>query len=73
MRDDTPRWRRYLRFWGSDHVADVDEELRFHLESRVADLIADGMSPDAARREARERFGDVDRIAGTLRTLSEER
>jgi putative ABC transport system permease protein len=73
MHDDTPRWRRYLRFWGPDHAADVDEELSFHIESRVADLIAEGMSPEEARREARERFGDVDRISKTLHTLSEER
>ena len=71
--DDAPRWRRYLRFWGPDHAADVDDELRFHLESRVADLVAEGMSPDEARRVARERFGDVDRISRTLNTLSEER
>jgi len=25
-------WRRYLRFWGQDVRADVDEELRHHLE-----------------------------------------
>ena len=29
---DTPRWRRYLRFWGPDIDADIDDELRFHLE-----------------------------------------
>jgi putative ABC transport system permease protein len=71
--DEAPRWRRYLRFWGPDHAADVDEELAFHIESRVADLVAEGMSPEEARRVARERFGDVDRISKTLRTLSEQR
>lgn len=29
---DAPRWRRYRRFWGSDPVADLDDELTFHLE-----------------------------------------
>ena len=38
-RDREPAWRRYLRFWRSDATADVDEELRFHLESRVAERI----------------------------------
>jgi hypothetical protein len=31
---------------------DVDEELAFHLETRVQQLVARGLSPDAARPEA---------------------
>jgi putative ABC transport system permease protein len=54
-----PTWRRYLRFWGPDPAADVDEELQFHIESRVQEYIAHGMPPDAARAEALRRFGDV--------------
>jgi predicted permease len=53
-----PAWRRYLRFWGSNVQSDVDEELRFHLEMRVAEYSARGMSPDDARRLAERRFGD---------------
>lgn len=37
---------------------DIDEELRFHLESRAADFERDGMSADAARREARRLLGN---------------
>ena len=48
----TPAWRRYLRFWGSNVQSDVDEELRFHLEMRVAEYIARGITPDEARRLA---------------------
>lgn len=44
-----------------ERVADaVDEELRFHLEQRRAQLIADGLSPAEADAEVRRRFGDVD-------------
>jgi predicted permease len=39
---------------------EVDDELRFHLEQRIQAYIASGMSPEAARRAALERFGDVD-------------
>ena len=39
----TPRWRRYLRFWRANTRADVEDELRFHLEERVDFLIARGM------------------------------
>ena len=35
-----PAWRRYLRFWGPDVDADVDDELRFHIEACAADLAA---------------------------------
>ena len=54
-----PSWRRYLRFWGNDPRADVDDELRFHIESRVEEYIASGMTPDDARAEAMRRFGNV--------------
>lgn len=60
--------RRSLRFWGPDVDADVDDELRFHLEARAADLEAQGHAPEHARRVARERFGDVERVRGWLRT-----
>src|SRR5215204_4859041 len=39
--------------------AEVDDELGFHLERRIQDNINRGMSPEAARRAALERFGDV--------------
>ena len=62
----TPLWRRYLRFWGPDVEADVEDELRFHLESLAAELAARGHPPDEARRLAHARFGDV---AGVRRWL----
>jgi predicted permease len=36
---------------------EIAEELRFHLEERVRLLIADGLTADQARREARKAFG----------------
>jgi predicted permease len=45
---------------------DVDAEIAFHLEARVAQLTARGMSPDAARSEAHRRFGDVELARHTL-------
>jgi putative ABC transport system permease protein len=41
--------------------AEVDEEIRLHLERRTAELRAQGWEPEAARREARRRFGDIER------------
>ncbi len=36
---------------------EIDEELRFHLEEKERQLIADGLSPAQARRQARKAFG----------------
>jgi predicted permease len=63
-----PIWRRYLRFVRDDVDADVDDELRFHLEMRQRDFEARGLPPDQARRAARERFGDVAGVEQALRT-----
>jgi putative ABC transport system permease protein len=36
----------------------IDDELAFHFEQTIQDLIATGMTPEAARAEADRRFGD---------------
>lgn len=52
-------WRRYLRFWGPRAEADVDDELRFHIEMRVHDFMARGMSEPEAREATARRLGDL--------------
>jgi putative ABC transport system permease protein len=42
---EPPRWRRYLRFWGPDPAADVEDEFGFHLQERIDELVARGMDP----------------------------
>jgi predicted permease len=54
-----PRWWRYARLFGPDPAADVKDELRFHLEAKIEDLITLGWSPEAARQEAERKFGDL--------------
>jgi putative ABC transport system permease protein len=39
----------------------IDDELRFHVECRVDELLADGVTPDDARRIAQREFGDFAR------------
>jgi len=68
-----PLWRRYLRFLRPDIAADVDDELRFHLEMREADFRARGMTPEQARAAARRRFGDLDHHRRLLRRQDERR
>lgn len=54
-------------------VADVDEELDFHLEGRVEELIAAGWSPHDARSEAMRQFGDLKRYRDECRSIAEQR
>jgi putative ABC transport system permease protein len=61
-----PRWRQYLRLTKPNVAADVDDEIAFHVDMRVADFVRRGMSPDDARREALARFGEVSPIRGAL-------
>lgn len=49
--------------------AEIREELEFHIEMRAADNTAAGMSPHAAREDALRRFGNVERIERTCRTI----
>jgi len=52
-------WRRLGRIWGSAPEDDVDAEVAFHLDERAAELVATGLTADAARAQARAEFGDV--------------
>ncbi|MBX6365326.1 MAG: ABC transporter permease [Gemmatimonadetes bacterium] len=49
--------RRLVR--GERPDEELAEEFAFHLEMRVEENVARGMRPEAARREAERRFGDV--------------
>ncbi len=45
-----------------DPREEFDDELQFHIEQRTRDYIAKGMTPEAARRAATERLGDVSSV-----------
>jgi len=51
-----------LRLWKPSVQDEVHAEVRQHLEMMVEDLVARGVAPDEARRQALARFGDVERI-----------
>src|SRR5215207_7893346 len=57
--DAVRRIFRLPRRGAADLAREVDDEIRFHLEMRAAELSAAGMDPAAARAEALRRFGDV--------------
>jgi predicted permease len=55
-------WRRWINLpvrGPRDVARDVDAELQFHLEARADDLVAQGLSREAARAKALSDFGDV--------------
>lgn len=62
-----PIWRRDL----TDH--DFDDEVRLHMEFRAEQLQRGGMSADAARAEARRRFGAGDESHRALRSAAHRR
>ena len=64
--DRTLRWRRYLGFLRPNVPADVDDELAFHIQSRIERNLALGLTPDEARRDAIARFGDVAAVRSAL-------
>lgn len=53
-------WRHLLRH--EKQEAQLDRELNFHIEEKVADLRRSGLSEEEARRKVRQEFGDIDRI-----------
>src|SRR5262245_20578771 len=64
-------FRRVFRLGRVD--TDVDDELRFHFEMTVRELVRDGHTEDEARRIAERRFGDVEATRARLRAIDRER
>jgi predicted permease len=61
-------WQRLRALWRPRQLdADLEDEMRFHLEMREQSLRDDGHSESAARDGARRQFGNATRIKETLR------
>ena len=57
--------------WRRNPRRDIDEELRFHFDARIAELVAQGLTPDDARARAVAEFGDVDAVRADLKAIDE--
>lgn len=55
------------RWWTRKVEREVDEELKYHLERHMQDLIRGGMSPDEARHSALRDFGGVEQSKEQIR------
>ena len=53
--------------------SEVEEEIRFHLELRIAELVRQGLSPAEAREEAVRMFGDVERTERAMSAADQRR
>jgi predicted permease len=68
-----PRLKRvfHLDRFGKNLERSLDEEINFHLETRIAQLVADGRSPEEAREEALRRFGDRETVVQRCRRIDQ--
>jgi predicted permease len=66
------RWRRWRRVFRLDPAEEVDRELEQHLEQRVRDYVARGMSPADAKRAAHQRLGDLGHVREECKRLLED-
>lgn len=57
-------WKRFLHRKRSD--SELQDEIEAFLAEETADNEAHGMSPDEARRQARLKFGNVQRVRQSL-------
>jgi putative ABC transport system permease protein len=70
-----PGFKRLMRIERPGIAVDraVDDELRFHFEMTMKELVSAGMTPEEARREAERRFGDVAKTRDRLATIDHAR
>jgi predicted permease len=54
-------------------VREAEDEILFHLELRIKQLVASGMSPDEARAAAHRQFGDVAGVREQIIALDRQR
>ena len=70
---DEPLWRRYRDLVRRRPMADVDEEVRYHLEMRREEALRAGLDAERADAIARERFGDVNGVVAELYAIDTSR
>ena len=62
-------WLSKILHRGEEIDREIDEELRFHIETRSECYIQAGMTPEQARRKALDRFGNFDEIREAVREM----
>jgi len=62
-------WLTKIFHRGEEIDREIDEELRFHIETRIERYIQTGMTPEQARRKALDRFGNFEQIRQAVREI----
>ncbi|MCA1615407.1 MAG: ABC transporter permease, partial [Acidobacteria bacterium] len=63
-------WLRLKGLLRKEQVEEeIDAELRFHLLMRAQENVRSGMTPESAMRDARRRFGSLDRVKDAAREI----
>jgi predicted permease len=73
MTDENPRRLFHHEATRRTVQRDVDEEMRFHLDQRIDDLVARGMTASDAREMALREFGDVRAARAELASMDRRR
>lgn len=62
-------WKKLLQLlWQRNEVhSDIDDELKFHIEMRIKDNIASGMTEEQAKADAMKRFGNMQKVKSDCR------
>ena len=59
-------WSYVLRIFARRPEDDVDAELRFHFDERIAELTGQGLPSDVAQTRAHDEFGDISAVRAEL-------
>jgi hypothetical protein len=65
--------RVVVRIFKTPVEEEVDEELGFHVEMRVRELVGRGRTLEEARVEAAARFGNLDQVKAACRRIARQR
>jgi predicted permease len=69
-----PRLKRLFHMdrFGRNLEGSLDEEVNFHLETRIRQLVAEGKPAEVAREEALRQFGDPELVVQRCRKIDQE-
>ncbi len=71
MKRPGPKRLFHMDRFGKDLEGSLAEEVNFHLETRIGELMAEGKSAEKAREEALRQFGDPDLVVQRCRRIDE--
>jgi len=64
-------FKRVFRLPAPNVDREIDEELTFHIEEHVRELVAGGMDPDSARSQVERSFGDMSAIRRESKSIQQ--